>query len=186
MKKVFLALLFAASLFGADVGSTEIFAIAFKTAGKLAVPMHFTKHEFTFQSKSGQVPDILSGASAVVSLNTVDSDRNPLRDKNINEKFFAHFKDKTAKAKIKSVNGNNRRGSFVADVLINGSTKELNFDYEVSENKIIAKSNIDLSADFALNNAYEAFKTDKIIEGLHGKKTWSDVEIGFEISVSNL
>ena len=186
MKKIFLSLALAAAVFGADVGDTKVFATAFKTANKLAVPMFFTQHEFKFQSKSGSVPDILNGASAVVLLDSVDSDRNPLRDKNINDKFFTHFKNKTAKAKIKSVDGSDRRGSFVADVLINTSTKELTFNYEVVENKIVAKATIDLSTDFALNNAFENFKNDKIIEGLHGKITWQDVEIGFEIALKNL
>lgn len=184
MKKLLLILAIAAFSLASEVKSTSVFATAFKTASKLAVPMTFTNHEFKFGKQSGNINEILSGTKATVMLDSIDTDKNALRDRNIITKFFVHFKDKVVKATIKSVNGDDKSGSFVAEVIMNGAKKDLTFGYEVHSQTLTAKTFIDVSKDFNLGNAFKAFETDKIIEGLHAKKTWSEVEIGFDIKLS--
>ena len=55
--------------------------------------------------------------------------------------------------------------------------------YVVQNSAIRVFGALDLLNDFGLKEAYESFKNDKIIAGLHGKKTWQEVEFGFEVKV---
>ena len=55
--------------------------------------------------------------------------------------------------------------------------------YEVKDSKLIASGEIDFNSDFNAKDAFEKFSTDKIIAGLHSKKTWPNIIVGFEVPV---
>lgn len=175
-----------ASFLGAveiESASARAFAVGFKTESKLAVPMTFKDGNFTFAKTNGSVSEILSGAKASIDLASVDTDKNPVRDKNMREKLFGLFKTSVANGEILSVSGDEQKGSLSAKLEINGISKDVKMGYVVQNGAIRVFGAIDLLNDFELKAPFESFKSDKIIAGLHGKRTWEEVELGFEVRI---
>ena len=55
--------------------------------------------------------------------------------------------------------------------------------YEVSAGKLVATGIINLEKDFNAKAAFDEFRNDKVIQGLHAKQTSPEVQIGFEVPV---
>ena len=55
----------------------------------------------------------------------------------------------------------------------------------VKDGKIVAEGMLVLVEGnlFYTEEAFEKFASDPVIQGLHGKKSWSDITIGFEVPV---
>lgn len=166
-----------------DSTTTVVRAIGYKTNDKQPVPMVFNEAEVKFSATSGKIAEVLNGTTAVVQLSSVDTDRNPLRDKNIRTLLFGGFKTTDAKAVINSTLGDESKGTLKVSLTLNGASKDIDMAYEVRADKLIARGTIDIAKDFGTAEAFEKFKNDKIIQGLHGKNTWSEVEVGFEVKL---
>lgn len=187
MKKslVAAALIFgASSLFALSIDEASIKPVVtgYKTNQKIAVPMTFKEANFTLKSTNGSVKEIFEGATALIDLNKVDTNKNPLRDKNIRDKFFAKLSAQEAKALVNSVEGDDKAGKLKTTITFNGIQREVEMGYVVENGKLVAKASIDIK-DYKATPAFDEFRTDTTIKGLHGNNTWSEVEIGFEADV---
>lgn len=187
MKKslVAAALIFgASSLFALSVDEASVKPVVtgYKTNQKIAVPMTFKEAKFSFKTTSGSAKEVLEGATALIDLKKVDTNKNPLRDKNIRDKFFAKLGSQEAKALINTVEGDDKAGKLKATITFNGIQKDVEMGYVVENGKLVAKATIDIK-NYNATKAFDEFRTDTAIKGLHGNNTWSEVEIGFEVNV---
>ena len=192
-KKILLAFsVLAVSVLGAveiDPAGAKIDFVAYKMATKTAIPeadpkvATFKEATFTFAKTSGSVSEILTGASVNINLNSIDTIKNAVRDNNVKSKFFANLASQTAEAKITSVSGDDSTGEVKASVKLNNIEQEVPLKYEVKDGKLKAMGQINLENDFGAKDAFAKFKDDKMVAGLHGKKSWPEIEIGFEVPV---
>lgn len=171
-----------------DANATKIIATGYKTAAKTAVPMTFTNAKFNFLKTQGSISEILTGATSTVELLSVDTYKNPLRDKNMRDKLFAKFSTPSVQAKIKSVDGDDSKGTLKVSITLNGQNKDVLMNYEIQGDKVkgdklVASGIINLENDFNAKAAYDEFRTDKIVSGLHAKKTSPEVQISFEVPI---
>jgi len=185
MKKFFLfaCAWLVSSVFALEINEqgAKVTFTAYKMNNKTAVPCYFKETNFRFQRTSGTVAEILTNAEAIVTLNSVDTVKNPVRDKHVRDQFFANLQTQYTKGLIRAVNGDDTMGEVTLYLDFNGVQKEITLEYIVKEGAIKAEGQISLEEDFKLKKAYEAFANDKVIAGLHGQKSWPDVQIGFEI-----
>ena len=172
-----------ASAASIDAGAAKVNVVGYKTAAKTAVPMTFLDAKFNFAKTDGSISDILTGATSTVTLASADTIKNPLRDKNMRDKLFAKFSSPTAQAKINSVEGDDSKGVLKTTVSLNGQSKDVEMKYEVSAGKLVATGIINLEKDFNAKAAFDEFRNDKVIQGLHAKQTSPEVQIGFEVPV---
>lgn len=186
MKKLLFTFFALASFLNAlsiNESEVSIYATGYKLAKKVAVPMVFGDTYVKFGKKEGSAVEILEGSTAVIQLNSIDTKKNPIRNKVLREKLFAHFKGAEVKAKIIKADGDDTKGSLVVNIKLNGVEQDVPMNYEVLEDKINAKGVIDLKKDFDAAEAFEFFATDKHVQNLHAKQSYSDVEIGFEVKL---
>lgn len=187
MKMVFKCLLMAGVVgslaMGAelDKASAKAEFAAFKMANKVRVPGFFRDVEFNFAKTSGSVAEILSGASAKVDFNKIDTIKNPMRDKNIKDKLVAHLSTPEISVKFDEVKGDDKAGEVKASVSLNGTTKQIPMKYSVEDKKLTTIGTIKMT-DF-MTEAYDKFRLDKAISALHGKMTHDEVEIIFSADV---
>ena len=187
MKKslVVAALIFgASSLFALNIDEASVKPVVtgYKTDQKIAVPMTFKEAKFSFKTTSGSVKEVLEGATALIDINKVDTNKNPLRDKNIRDKFFSKLGSQEAKALINAVEGDDKAGKLKTTITFNGIQRDVEMGYVVENGKLVAKASIDIK-DYNATAAFDEFRTDPVIKGLHNSNTWSEIEIGFEINV---
>ena len=171
-----------------DTENTKVIFEAYKMPNKLKVPetggyATFKNVKFNFANTSGSVADILTNATANVDLSSIDTQKNSIRDNNVKTKFFQHLSSVEANAKITAVNGDDNSGEIKLLINFNNVDKEVSLSYEVKDGKIIALGTIDLQNDFNAKDAFEKFASDPVIAGLHGKKSWSIINLGFEITL---
>ncbi|MCR4942558.1 MAG: YceI family protein [Campylobacter sp.] len=193
MKKSILALsVLAASFLGAveiDPAAAQVDFVGYKMQNKMAIPetapkvATFKEATFNFPKTSGSVSEILTNSTVTINLNSIDTVKNAIRDKNIKDKLFKNLASQTVEAKIVSVTGDDAAGEAKANVKLNNVEKEVVLKYEVKDGKLKGMGQINLESDFGMADAYTKFKEDKMIQGLHGKKTWPEVEVGFEVPV---
>lgn len=173
-----------------DANGARINFVSYKMANKMKVPeaggpATFKEVEFNFANTSGKVAQILTNSTAKINLNSIDTNKNAIRDNNVKNKFFANLASQEASAKIVSVSGNNEEGQISMSLNLNGVEKNITLKYEVKDGKLTATGEIDLVEGNLFNTAeaFEKFASEPVIQGLHGKKSWSDVQIGFEVPV---
>lgn len=154
----------------------------FKMAKKVAVPGFINDAEFNFTKTSGSVKEILEGTSAKLDFASVYT-KDKIRDKNIHRTFIAKLDNSKITASLKDIKGDETSGSAIASITFNNVSKEVPMTYVVKDNKLIVKGVINMSSDFNLINSYIALSTDKQISSIHGKKTYEDVEIYFDVDV---
>lgn len=194
MKKTILTLfassLFASSLFAVSIDQTtaKVNLEAFKMPNKMKVPevggyATFKDAVFSFEKTEGSINEILTNATVKIDLNSIDTQKNQIRDNNVKTKFFANLSNQEANAKITAVNGDDNTGELTLLTTLNGVEKELTLKYEVKDGKILAMGEIDLTTDFNAKDAFDKFANDPSVSGLHGKKSWPNINVGFEISV---
>lgn len=193
MKKFALSLCASALIFGSlsaleiDAGAAKIDFYAYKAASKVKVPESgpgtFKDAKFSFAKTGGSVSEILQDASVEFDLGSIDTGKNAVRDNNVKNKFFALLSTQKVSGKIVSVTGDDTSGTANASINFNGASKEVALKYEIKGDKLVAMGQIDLQSDFDVKEAFDKFAADKVIQGLHGKKTWPQVDVGFEVPV---
>ena len=169
-----------------DADAARIDFISYKMANKIRVPESgapatFKDAKFSFAKTSGSVAEILQDASVEFDLGSIDTGKNVVRDNNVKSKFFALLSTQKVSGKILSVTGDDTSGTANASINFNGASKEVALKYEVKDGKLVAMGQIDLQSDFDAKEAFDKFAADKVIQGLHGKKTWPQIEVGFEV-----
>ena len=173
-----------------DPSGARINFLSYKMQSKAKVPetggpATFKNVEFNFANTSGGITEILTNSTAKIDLTSIDTNKNPIRDNNVKNKFFAHLTSQEVSGKIVEVKGDDANGDITLSLNFNGIEKEVGLKYEVKDGKLTATGEIDLVEGNLFNTAeaFEKFATDPVIQGLHAKKSWSDVTIGFEVPV---
>lgn len=185
MKKIVLSLALASAMslsaLSLDSASAKASFTAYKMANKTAVPGTFKDVKFSFEKTDGTLAQILHNAKAEVNFNNIDTIKNPVRDGNIKNKLVAHLTTPKIEVTFSGANGDDKAGKIPANVSINGVSKAVEMTYEVSGGKLMAKGVLK-PTDF-MADAFEKFRKDPVIAGLHGKNTHDEVIIIFEAAV---
>ena len=173
-----------------DPSGARINFLSYKMPNKMKVPetgtpATFKTVEFNFANQSGSVAEILTNSTAKIDLSSIDTNKNAIRDNNVKNKFFAHLASQEVSGKITGVKGDDTSGDLTLSLNFNGIEKEVPLKYEVKDGKLTATGEIDLVEGNLFNTAeaFEKFASEPVIQGLHGKKSWSDIQIGFEVPV---
>ncbi|MDO7252540.1 YceI family protein [Helicobacter cappadocius] len=188
MKRILLALTFV-SIFGhslnaltIDTASAKVYFVGYKLKNKTKVPGFIDGAVFTFVKTEGSISDIMSKAKATADFSK-ENTKDKTRDGNIHRTFIAKLKDSKIQAEVTKISGDDSSGEITAKITFNGITKEVPMKYTLTDGKFKASGKIDMSKDFNLNNSYVALSTDKMVSALHGKQTYTEVEIGFQADI---
>jgi len=188
MKKIALSLILAfglaeASCSFAQPTDVDVTWKAFKTPLKLGVGGHFTKVNYTSSVKSStDLNTLVAGSTVAIEVASVDSN-NKGRDEKLLNDFFKQMAGPNIKAKILSLKKNKdarKTGIATVSVTMNGVTREVPMKYSFSGGILSADGVIDL-LDFKALKALNAI--NKSCYDLHQGKTWSDVNIGFTMTI---
>ena len=165
-KKVALLAL-AAALFGAECELRLLEWRAFKTPLKIGVKGTFDRIAY-IPPKNG----CLEGARVLINKHSVDTG-NEVRDKTLDMAFFSKLPGDIT-AKIEAV----KKDRLDVAITLGGITKIVPFHYKKEDDTHKAHGVIDL-LDFAAGDALRSI--NRACYDLHEGKTWSDVELRFEI-----
>jgi hypothetical protein len=188
---VFSAVLLSSSLFGAceyeQKGDLIVGFKAFKTPLKIGVGGEFNSVEYINTNKSASnLQTLLSGSKVTINTSSVDS-ANPARDKKLVDFFFKKMAKQAITAKITDLKVDKSdpkskaiTGVVSLEIKMNNITRpaELKFNYD--KGVFQADGFIDL-ADYKALGALTSI--NKACYDLHQGKTWSDVEISFNLNI---
>ena len=188
MKKIFSSVAVASLLcVGAnaleiDAASVKTHFTGFKLAKKLGVNGEIDGAEYKFGKNSGSAVEILEGTTANMDFANKNT-KDKIRDKNIQRTYVDNLKNSKISASLKNVKGDDVSGNATGVITFNDVTKEIPMTYKVENNKLVVKGEINMRTDFNTEESFTALSTDKQISALHGKKTWEEVEIYFDVDV---
>lgn len=172
------AFVLTTSLFGEcsyQTHNTKVVWNAFKTYEKIGVSGTFDKTVFT--PKSGQSIDAMLTSSQITIDTASVNSGNAGRDATLLSSFFKIQNNSTIQAKIISA----KEGKGLVEISMNNVKKVIPMNYQIEGEKVLGKGVIDLG-DFAMLPSLNAI--NKACYDLHAGKTWQDVEIKFEITVT--
>lgn len=188
MKKI-LSSLVAVAILGSsayalnvDESSAKAHFTGFKLEKKLGVNGVIDNATFKFAKNNTNLVEILEGVSASMDFAN-ENTKDKIREKNIHRTFIANLEDSKIEASLKDVKGDDSEGVATGVITFNKITKEIPMTYKVEEGKLVVKGVINMRTDFNTEKSFVALSTDKQISALHGKKTWEEVEIYFDVDV---
>ena len=162
---------------------------AYKTPAKLGVGGIFDKVAYTPAQKEGKnFKEILVGSSVDINTTSVNSN-NKGRDAKLVNSFFKLMSDEKIVAKIVDMTSNKRvakeprTGTITIEVTMNGVTKKVPLNYSYSKGIMKSQGVIDI-LDFSGSQALVSI--NKACFDKHQGKTWSDVQIGFDMNIKAL
>jgi polyisoprenoid-binding protein YceI len=188
MKRIAISILTATTFVTAGtctykaVGTPHIVWKAYKTPLKLGVGGTFKQIDFTVSEGKKALDSLLKSMHVRIDVKSVDSG-NAGRDEKLRRDFFARMKGDGITARIVDVLPDlkeNDEGVLKLEVTMNGRTVPVMMRYEIEENRLEAEGYVDI-LDFSANEALRSI--NKACFDLHQGKTWSDVAIGFEVSL---
>ncbi len=187
MKTLALSLLFGMAMAHADCtfsqsGSVDVTWKAFKTPMKVGVGGHFTDVSYKGAHQNAkELQALLTGSSVNIVVASVDSN-NKGRDEKLLNAFFKQMTGPDISATIRSLKSDSgaNTGIVTVAVVMNGVTRDVPMKYSYADNTLSASGVIDLT-DFKAQAALKSINT--ACYALHQGKTWSDVDIGFTMSV---
>lgn len=179
MKKILLSTALAAGLLTSLNayelnGDLAVQWTGYKTSKKVAVSGTF-KDVKVSATKNDNLTEFLKGATAVIKTASFDS-KNPARDKSIVGSLFALATSADIKGSILSVD--EKAKTLVLNFTMNEVSKEVPMSYEIADNQIKAKGQIDV-LDFSMSEPFKAFA--KTCEKLHNGVSYSEVGIEFTL-----
>ncbi len=101
------------------------------------------------------------------------------RNTNTVNNFFKLFEKDPSKVNAKIVKVED--GKLTVAVTMNGVTKELPFTYKVDGDVLKATGKLDVLA-FGTDTAWKKF--EKVCKGFHQGKSWSEIDVNFEVPAS--
>lgn len=179
MKKIFfscilsIALLSSLSAYELD-GNLGVKWTGFKTEKK--VPVSGTFNDIKLDIKSSESLSTFLRSSSVSIKTASFESKNPSRNESIVSTLFSLSTAKTITGKILDVDEINKK--LILEVTMNEVAKPISMEYEISENKILAKGTIDI-LDFDMKSSFMAFAKKCAV--FHENKSFSDVNIEFTI-----
>lgn len=102
-----------------------------------------------------------------------------LRNNNTKNNFFKKFEKDAGKVSAKIVKVED--SSLLVAVTMNGVTKEIPFAYKVDGDTLKAEGKVDVLA-FNTSAAWDQFT--KVCKGFHHGKSWSEIELFFQVPAS--
>lgn len=188
MKKLFSSII-ATAILGAsayaitiDEASVKAHFVGFKMAKKLGVPGVIDDAKFEFGKTSGSVVDILNETKATMDFAN-ENTKDKVRENNIHRTYIANLKNSKIEASLKDAKGDEVSGNVTGVITFNDVTKEIPMTYNIADGKLVVKGEVNINTDFKTEEAFNALANDKQISALHGKKTWEEVEIYFDVDV---
>jgi len=179
MKKILLTVLVLSTATFADCTysskSSKVTWNAFKTYEKIGVGGTFDKTVYIPRTAQS-IDNLLTSSQIVIQTASVNSG-NASRDATLLSSFFKVQNTHTIEAKIISA----KEGKALVEISMNSVKKIIPMNYRIENEKIVGKGTIDLG-DFTMLPSLSAI--NKACYDLHAGKTWQDVEIGFEIHLS--
>ena len=152
---------------------------AFKTTDKVPVKGIFKEIKINKSNEASSPSAALEGLQFEIPVSSIFS-KDSIRDAKLNKFFFAVLENSLhLKGSFKIEDNKNGKLSLT----MNGLTKDLPFDYEMSQDTIILNATMDLNnwqAQAALESLNEAcFELHKGADGI--SKTWDEVLINAKI-----
>jgi hypothetical protein len=151
---------------------------AYKFTNKTPVKGTFNTTELIGTTSAKTLAELALGLKMDIdgaSFESGDPGRNATVQQFFFEKFNPPFK---MRASVKDMQGNDRQGTIVIDIDMNGATKSIPFAYTVSEENLLeAKSSLEMM-DFNLKGAYDSLHDacEVLHTGEDGvSKTWTEV-----------
>jgi hypothetical protein len=170
----------------AQEGAVTVHWKAYKTPAKLGVGGIFDDVTYRPAKKEGKnFKEILVGAVVQIDTNSVNS-KNEGRDAKLVYSFFKMMNGESLTAKIidmtsnKRVSKKPRTGTITLEVTMNSVTKQVPLIYSYNKGVMKAKGVIDIF-DFSASTALSSL--NKACFDKHQGKTWSDVDVGFEMHI---
>ncbi|MGB5966142.1 MAG: YceI family protein [Sulfurimonadaceae bacterium] len=188
MKKIALSLILVFGLAQASCtfsqpSNVDVTWESFKTPQKIGVGGHFSTVNFkTVTTEATDLNTLLAGSSVNIDVASVDS-KNRGRDEKLLNEFFKRMAGPDIKAVIVSLKKDKdarKSGSLTLSVTMNGVTRDVPMKYSFSDGKLSANGVIDI-IDFKAKQALKSINT--ACYALHQGKTWSDVNIGFTMTI---
>ncbi len=195
MKKSFIGLVSAAlltsSLFGAceyeQKGDLIVGFKAFKTPLKIGVGGEFHNVEYSNKTQSAaDLQALLKGSSVLIHTSSVETG-NPARDKKLVDFFFNKLVQKQISAKITDLKTDKSdakskalSGVVFTEIKMNNVVRPAQLKFTYEKGVFQADGVIDL-ADYQALGALSSI--NKACYDLHQGKTWSDVEISFNLTI---
>jgi len=167
----------AASCYSYDKKGLDIKWTAFKTPKKVGVTGKLPHYSVTGKMQGSSVADLLKGQKIAIELDKVDSG-NPGRDVKI-VKFF--FSDLAGGEKMTANVTNVSKDVITMELVVNGKKKEIPLTYKLEGMKLTATGHMDI-LDFAMNKQLSSI--NKACYALHEGKTWSDVALTLETTLT--
>jgi len=162
--------------------SVKVSWTAFKTTQKIGVGGTFDEVTINNTQEASVLPDVFTGASFEIPINTVNTN-NPDRDKKIKEFFFGKLIGaETITGKLKSLGDENKA---MVSITLNGVEKDVEMQYEYNEEAIILETIInvvDWNAQTGIDALNEVcYDLHKAADGI--SKLWPDVAIQIEATL---
>lgn len=143
--------------------------VAYKFDDKTGVKGAFTDFEVDY-NKDGKTPEEkLSNLTFKINKESASTD-DVARDKTITDNFFMNLK-----GGIHGSLGELKDGKVATTISMNDNSVTKTFAYEIKDNKVHFKGEVDILADFMADTAFKALHDACAI--LHDNKTWTDVAI---------
>lgn len=146
---------------------------AYKTYQKVGVGGKFTKVTYNFNEAKKNLNEQVSGLTFTINTKDLNT-ANEQRDQNILNSFFANIPAISGKVVAMTAK------ELKIDLQFLKAKKTIPFSYVVENNKLKVKGNIDV-LEFGLSK--NLADLNKACFALHEGKTWSDVEITFEVDL---
>ncbi len=171
---------FADSCYRSD--TPKVAWTAFKTPEKIGVHGTFTQIEYRQNvDEATSIAGLLENARIGIDARTVDSG-NKGRDKKLVTFFFGKMRSFEITGKVLSVQPkNDTQGTMVVSFTMNGHTQKATMPYRLEKDTLVATATLDLGGFGALD---AVASLNKACYALHKGKTWSDVDIRFELPVT--
>ena len=162
-----------------DAGKSTMQWTAYKTTDKLPVKGTFTEIEIQKSIDGSSAAGALDGMEFEIPVNSIFSN-DTIRDAKLG-KFFFDVMENTMS--LKGVFSVEDEGKGKLALTMNGMTRDLPFDYTMSQDTILVKATMDLNnweAQTALESLHKAcYELHKGPDGV--SKTWDEVGISAKI-----
>ena len=167
------------AIYSIDPKNSTVQWTAFKTSAKVPVKGIFNEIKINKSNEGSSPSAALEGLEFEIPVSSIFS-KNPIRDAKLNKFFFAVMENSLhLKGSFKIENQEKGKLSLT----MNGLTKDLPFDFEMSQDTIIISASMDLNnwqAQAALESINQACL--ELHRGADGvSKTWDEVLINAKI-----
>lgn len=164
-----------------DKKSIKVEFIGYKTPYMADLTGSFENIKYIFGKNDKNIKETLKDAKAIIVPTSSIIDGNQEATNNMNKVFFPTLlgKDNIQVTFIDIIEGDNK-GLISAKIIIGKQSCVIPLEYNIDNNKLIAKGRLDLNN---FNNATKALKALSNVAPGHAGITWSNVDVVFMANV---